>query len=125
VAADTDPLEGARTALSAAGKQAGEALTDPLIAALKAPASSAQITLRVSGTRHLGEFVMFRRRLMEITGVNELQTREMRLDEATLVIDYNGNQRAFADALLLQAFDGFSINIADVSADGIRIELVK
>ena len=68
---------------------------------------------------------MFRRALAGIEGVSELQTREMRADEATLVVEYDGEARDLAETLLRIPFDAFGIDITEQAAQTLRVELIS
>ena len=83
------------------------------------------ITLEMTGTQHLGHFVQFRRALSGIQGVSEFQTREMKADRATLVVEYEGTVRELAEALLRISFDAFGIDIKEAAAQTLRIELIS
>ncbi len=120
-----DPAEGSREALTDAGKKAASDLASAVLTAWKAEKATEPITLNVVGTQNLGHFVMFRRALAGIEGVSELQTREMRADEATLVVDYNGEARALAEALLRISFDAFGIDITEEGHKTLRVALVS
>jgi hypothetical protein len=49
----------------------------------------------------------------------------MRLDESVISVDFQGNAKELADALMLKAFDSFGINIYEVSQNRLRIELIS
>ena len=45
-------------------------------------------------------------------------------DQATVMVDYQGEARALADALILNPYDNFGINIYEVLDKKIKLELV-
>ena len=67
---------------------------------------------------------MFRRTLYEMPGIEDVQIREMKSDEATIVVDFKGNSKEFADAIMVKTFDEFGINIYEVSPTSLKIELI-
>ena len=81
--------------------------------------------LVVEGTRNLENFILFRKTLNAIVGVEGMKIREMKPDTSTLVVNYSGTPVALADALLLKTFDDFGINITEVSEEHLRIEIVS
>jgi len=124
VSAHADESAGVQVALEHSGRLVGEALSKRILETWGAEKPPAEIRIIVEGTRQLANFVTFRRTLSQIPGVNELQTREMKADEASLVVDFEGSEKDLADALLLKTFDAFGINISEVSPGFLRIVLI-
>jgi hypothetical protein len=84
-----------------------------------------QITLRIHGADILPYLVLFRNSLGNIPGVTRQQTVEMTPDAAVLQVRFDGGtSQALADALLVKSFDTFGINIYDITASELSIELV-
>ena len=125
VSADVDEVAGGNAALSDAGALAGKDLSLQILEEwrreIKKPVN---IELAVEGTANFANFVQFRKTLNDISGVNRVQLKEMRLDESVISVDFQGNAKELADALMLKAFDSFGINIYEVSQDRLRIELI-
>lgn len=86
--------------------------------------SLSKIEIVVSGTRNLADFVKFRRVLSDMPGVNELLIREMRPNETVLIVDFKGDAKSLANALLLKTFDTFGIHISEVMPNVLKIELI-
>jgi hypothetical protein len=124
VVTGSDPDAGSRAALTDAGGQAAAALAPEILMTWKTEKTAEPVTLNVVGTQNLGHFVMFRRALAGIEGVSELQTREMRADQATLVVEYDGKARDLAETLLRIPFDAFGINITEEGGQTLRVELI-
>lgn len=81
-------------------------------------------TVVVEGTGgQIASFVRLRTAMATLSGVKELSLKEMSPDGAVMSVDYQGNTRSLADALLQETFDGFGIDIAEVTADTVRIRL--
>jgi hypothetical protein len=127
VVTGTDPESASRNALADAGALAASALAPEVLASWKAEKTVEPVTMMVTGTRNLGHFVLFRRALAGIEGVAELQTREMRADEATLIVEYDGTARELAESLLRISFEAFGIDINKDEGDEnlLRVALVE
>lgn len=125
VAANPEESVAARDALSNAGSITGEALASQIVAAWhKKGQQSNTVEIMVEGTSNLAGFVKFRRVINDTSGVKNLQIKEMKSDEATIIVDFQGNAKELADALMLKTFESISINIYEVSQNHLRIELI-
>ena len=127
VSVNQDDIAGARDALSNAGYLAGSDLASQIVMKWheEVKKSITTLVIIVEGTRDLSNFVIFRAELNEIPGVDSLQTSEMKADEATIVVDFQGNAKELADALMLKNFESFGINIYEISQSHLRIRLVS
>ncbi len=123
---NVDEVAGGRAALSDAGALAGKDLSLQILEKwrreIKKPVN---IELAVERTANFANFVQFRKTLNDIPGVNRVQLKEMRIDESVISIDFQGNAKELADALMLKAFDSFGINIYEVSQKRLRIEIIS
>lgn len=125
VAVNTDEIAGGREALSGAGFLAGEEFASQIAAVWRKEVKKpAMVEVIVEGTGRLANFVTFRRILNDMPEVNGIQIREMKFDEAAIIVNFQGNAEELADALMLKAFDSFGINIYEVSQNRLRIELI-
>jgi hypothetical protein len=123
-AADQDPAAGSQTALSEAGKQAGEKLAARLIAAWEEMVKpNGEIALNIKGRNILAGLNEFRNALKNTPGVTNQRTLEIAPDKAVLSVSYQGKSQDLADAILLQTFKGFGVNIYEVTAKNLNIEL--
>jgi len=126
VTANVDDVAGSRDALRGAGSLTGEQLALEIAAAWQKEGLEAdKIEIQLSGTRNLANFVMFRRMLNTVEGVQGVQVKELKADNAVLNVDYKGKPKELADALMLHAFETFGINIYEVAEDGLRIQLLS
>jgi len=50
--------------------------------------------------------------------------KEIKPNEATLLVEYSGKAKDLASALMLQDFQTFGINIYEVTQNNIRVELI-
>lgn len=120
-----DEIEGCKTVLSEAAALAANEIASGIANGWKEARKKAnRYKIFVGGTSYLGNFVLFRRGLMSMHGVKEIQLREMKSDEATILVDYKGSAREMADALMLMTFDTFGINLYEITESHLRIELV-
>jgi len=125
LSANVDEVAGGMAALSDAGALAGKDLSLQILEEWQKEIKKlVNIELAVSGTSNFANFVQFRKTLNDISGVNRVQLKEMRLDESVISVDFQGNAKELADALMLEAFDSFGINIYEVSQNRLRIELI-
>ena len=125
-AVSTNESEGSRNALIKAGSLAGEELTARISDAWKkGSAKPAMIRIEVQGTSNLGNFVLFRNVLNDITGVKRIQIKELLADTSTIMVDYSGLTKTLADSLMIKTYETFSINISEVSEEHLRVELVS
>jgi len=125
VVSGQDAFLGGREALSGAGALAGDELSRQIMIAWQQEQDrSAVFEVAVEGTGgHIASFVRLRTAIATLSGVKELKMREMSADQATMAVSYQGSTRSLADALLLKTFDGFGIDIFEVTAEAVRIRL--
>ena len=125
LSANVDEVAGGMAALSDAGALAGKDLSLQILEEWRKEIKKlVNIELAVEGTANFANFVQFRKTLNDISGVNRVQLKEMRVDESVISVDFQGNAKELADALMLKAFDSFGINIYEVSQNRLRIELI-
>ena len=125
-AAGRDVRDGSRYALSNAGFRAGKILSEKISAAwLKQARQSGKLKIHISGEGDiLANLVSFRETLRNMEGVTQLQTAERSRNKAILSVKYEGSPRALADKILLTAFDGFGVNIYEMTENRINMELL-
>lgn len=121
-----DPAEGVREALSVAGSRAADEIVSNIEEYwMKHTSEKAILELVVGGNAYLRNFVKFREKLEEIPDVKDINLSEMKSDEATLIVNYKGSGREFAEYLMLTTFENFGLNIYEVSDRHLRIELIN
>ncbi len=127
VSVNQDDIAGGGDALSNAGYLAGRKLASQIAIMWQKEVKKSLSTVRiiVEGTRYLSNFVIFRSVLNEIPGVVTAQTSELKADEATIIVNFQGNAKELADALMLKNFESFGINIYEISQDHLRVRLVS
>lgn len=126
VTANVDDVAGGREALKNAAEMVGMDLAVQIAAAWQPyKAHTTKIKIVVEGTGYLANFVKFRKMMKNMSGVEDMQIVEILPDQATIMVDYQGDARALADALILNPYDNFGINIYEVLEKSIKLELVS
>ena len=112
VAAGERAAQAGREALSNAGAFTGEELSKQILAARQKAASMVpSVKIVVIGTGELKNFVKFRKMLGTIPGVSGINIREIKPDESTITVEYNGSGEILAEELMLKTYDSFGIDI--------------
>ncbi len=125
VAPNAEDPAGIDQALATLGKTAGEELSKQMASAWqKQTRKSASVEFLIEGTSQLGNYSAFRSALSKVSGVKNIQIKEMKADKSTLTVEYPNGARQLADALLLKPFDGFSITIPEVTQNQMKVILV-
>lgn len=125
IAVNADAITGGRDALSSAGALAGDKLSSQIINAWRPEIKKLiMVEIIVEGTDHLANFVVFRNVLTDIPGVNNIQLREMKADEAIIGVNFRGGTKELADELMLKNYESFGINIYEISQNSLHIALV-
>lgn len=125
VTANSDENAGAREALATAGELAGKDLSKKIAAVWqKKDEKLGMIEIMLEGTENLAGFVRFRTVLKEMPGVKSLQIKELKSNQAMIVVDFQGSARELADRLILKSFETVGINIFEVSENYLKIGLI-
>jgi len=126
VTANADETIGSRKALSAAGSLAGETLASQIIDAWQRKDEQTNIIgIVVEGTDNLAKFEKFIRIINKISGVKNLQIKELKANETVISVEFKGNAKTLADALMLKSYESVGINIYEVSKNHLRVELIS
>ena len=126
VSSSEDEKEGGRKALYEAGLLAGKDIAVE-IASAWADRSRDQkmVEIVVQGTSELINFVQFRKILGKIDGVTAIHIMEMKTDESTITVEYDGTAKDLAEKLMLNTFESFGIDIYEVLPGKLGIELIS
>ena len=125
VAVSEDDTVGGREALADAGAMAGPALAEELIIAWQKQAGRPSVVeVVILGTNQLANYVKFRKTLNTISGVEGIRVKEIKPNEAILLVEYAGKTQDLASALMQQNFKSFGINIFEVSPKNLKVELI-
>ena len=126
ITANVDETAGGREALTMAGTLAGDELAPQLAAAWRKLAEKpSHVDVMVEGTAHLANFVKFRKALTSISGVGGIRVKEIKPNETTLIVEYEGKAEELASELMLQNFDNFGINIYEITQENLKIAIVS
>jgi hypothetical protein len=126
VTANADETIGSRKALSAAGSLAGETLASQIIDAWQRKDEQTNIIgIVVEGTDNLAKFEKFISIINKISGVKNLQIKELKANETVISVEFKGNAKTLADALMLKSYESVGINIYEVSKNHLRVELIS
>ena len=126
VAANENDIIGGKEALGNVGDLAGQELAEQLVVVWQRQAGRpAVVELSILGTGHLANYVKFRKALNTISGVEGIRVKEIKPNEAALLVEYKGKTKDLAAALMLQNFNAFGIHISEVTDNSLRIELVQ
>jgi len=126
-AVKANELLSAKEAIKKAASQAAQALTNQIETGLKKAAiSAAQVELHVSGTKKLAYFVAFRKVLSnDIKGVSAIQLKELKANEATIIVDFAEGGKTLAKRLMLKSFDNFGLNMIKITSNKLTLALVS
>ena len=125
VTANADETIGSQKALSAAGSLAGETLASQIIGAWQIKDEKTNIIgIAVEGTDNLASFEKFISIINKINGVKNLQIKELKVNETVISVDFKGNAKALADALMQKSYGSVKINIYEVSKNHFKVELI-
>jgi hypothetical protein len=117
--------EGPNQALVQAGNLAAEALTARIsdFWSARQPTVHA-IETRVEGTDYLSSFILLRKVLNDMPGIQDVKTKELGSDRAMVDIMFKGNAVTLADQLMLKTFDSFGIEISEVTPSSMVLRFV-
>ena len=125
VATNADEHQGGIQALSNVGTVAGETLAEQLaVEWRKFMEKPSQVEIIIEGTSKLANFVKFRKALSSVSGVEGIYVKEIRPNEATLIVDFKGKPEDLASALMLNTFETFGIDIYEIADTFLKIALI-
>ncbi len=125
-----DENAGRKKSLTNASVAAGKMLASQIAAVWTKNSSQPGISpamiveIIVEGTGSLSNFVMFRRFLSELPGVEEIRIKEMKADEAKITVRFQGDGKKLADILMMKSYETFGIDIFEVTSQKIKVELI-
>ncbi len=82
------------------------------------------IELTIKGTDYLSSFIMLKRIMNKMDEIKDIQTKELGSDQAVADIIFQGSSKQLSDALMLQSFNSFGIEISDVTDNSLTIKFV-
>jgi alpha-D-ribose 1-methylphosphonate 5-triphosphate synthase subunit PhnG len=81
-------------------------------------------TVRIQGNQFLPRFIALEKRFAEMTGIQNVVPREIGSDQAVLEMVYEGSTEQFARHIMRKTFDGFAIEIAELTETDVRIRFI-
>lgn len=120
-----DEAQGSRDALSEAAELAGNDLAATINMAMKEEENKpTMIEVVVEGTNFFINYAKLTRKIQELKGVKRVKQREKQKDTAIIIVDFVGNAKSLAKALMAETFDDFGLNISEVTRNHLRLEMV-
>ncbi|MFW6011108.1 MAG: hypothetical protein ACOC8Q_01205 [Desulfosalsimonas sp.] len=120
-----DPEKGGKNAIADAAFRAGRQLSDRIVSIWRKDSQAAEkFTIHIKGDPVLAHLEKLRNTLKQQSGLSELRTTEMTARSAILSLQYRGTAQELADNLLIHSFEGFGVNITDLSPQELTIELI-
>lgn len=124
IAISDDVAAGGADALSGAGRLAGADLAEKIAAVWQDKVKSlVGITVTIKWGGELANLVELRQAIAAVPGTKAIFPREMTAADAVVAVDFEGDEKDLADALMVNAFSSFGIHIFDMSALHLSIEL--
>ncbi len=80
--------------------------------------------VEITGNGFLPRFLALKKRLAEIAEIQNMQPKEMGSDRAVMELVYKGSPSHFADSIMLKAFEGFGIEIVEVTDNLVTIRFI-
>ncbi len=122
---DTDS-QGATQALTQAAQAAGQDLGQKIDRFWsQALRRENQFDLTVEGDNFLARFIALKRRLKDIRDIENMQPKEIGSSHAVMEIVFKGSPQQFADAVFLKTFEGFGLEIVEVTEEQVRIRFTE
>ncbi len=81
--------------------------------------------IRIEGENFLPRFIALKQRFKQMSGIENMQPKEMGSNYAILEIFYKGKSSQFADAVMLKTFESFGLEILDVTDDIVFIRFIE
>lgn len=84
----------------------------------------ARFTVSIHGNQFLPRFIALEKRFAEMTEIQNVVPREIGSDQAVLEMVYEGSTEQFARHIMRKTFDGFGIEIAELTETDVRIRFI-
>jgi len=122
-----DDITGGTNALEKAAGNVAEDLKAQIVAKWQSEvASTTLVSLTVRGLKSYADFIRLKDALKtEVRGVQDIFLRKMEGGTAKMDLQIEGNAMSLADELALAKFEGFSLDITNVSQNSLEASLVK
>ena len=122
-----DDITGGTNALEKAAENVADSLKSQIVAKWQSEvASTALVSLTVRGLKSYADFIRLKDSLKtEVRGVQDIFLRKMEGGTAKMDLQIEGSAISLADELALAKFQGFSLEITNVSQNSLEANLVK
>lgn len=80
--------------------------------------------VRIEGNNFLPRFIALKKQFAEIREIENVQPREIGSDQAVMEMVYKGSPERFAHRVMLKTFDGFGIEIVELTDTLVRIRFI-
>jgi hypothetical protein len=119
-------MAAAEQAFNAAATAVGERLKSDVVLTWGREANKkVLVELLVRGIEVYNDFVRFRKVLKnEIRGIDNVYLKAIKAREARMDIELQGDTRTLADELMQKSFESFGINIFEIDAKRISLEII-
>ncbi|MEA2061966.1 MAG: hypothetical protein U9P10_16005 [Thermodesulfobacteriota bacterium] len=117
--------KGIENALKDAGEIAAERIARIIKQEwLKHSSKARLVEVTIAGSDYLSNFIMLRRVLNQMKGIEDVKTMEIGSEKALVNIMFRGSAKKLADFLMLKTFDDFGLEIFNVDDDSLSIRFV-
>lgn len=125
VKVNTDEAQGSRDAIAEAAELAGGDVATSITMAMKEEENKpTMIEVVVEGTNFFINYAKLTQKISSLPGVKRVKQREKQKDTATIIVDFVGNAKSLAKALMAETFDDFGLNISEVTRNHLRLEMI-
>lgn len=122
---NTDEAQGSRDALFEAAKLAGDDVATTINLSMKEEENRpTMIEVVIEGTNFFINYAKLTQKIKTLPGVKRVKQREKQKDTATIIVDFVGNAKSFAKALMAETFEDFGLNISEVTRNHLRLEMI-
>jgi hypothetical protein len=81
--------------------------------------------VRIEGDQLIPRFIALKKRFAEIPEIENVQPREIGSDQAILEMVYQGGPDQFVDRIMLKTFDGFGIEVVELTDTRVSLRFVE
>ena len=81
--------------------------------------------VKLEGDNFLPRFIALKQRFRQMSGIENMQPKEVGSSHALVEVFYKGKSFQFADALMLKTFDSFGLEISDVTDSLVTIRFIE
>ena len=80
--------------------------------------------VEITGSGFLPRFLALKKQLADIAEIQNMQPKELGSDRAVMELTYKGSPSHFADSIMLKTFEGFGIEIVEVTDNHVKIGFI-